>query len=227
MRQIWLFLILGLPLVAAEGRRLHGNARHVLVPLDQLGAVAEAGGKVVAATRGDVAVVSVPDDFAAASIGPTRKLSRLIEDQPGIQHFLVVFHADVSSADAEQIVNYSGVVRLERPDLITGQMLIQASSEQVQKLAAWDEVSYIYPASQELVSGAAVHGCQGPLTRYGLVAQYVETVGQGWDGSGRSAVDLTYSIGRLTEKLPREQVVEAIELALGKWSQHAQLRFST
>jgi hypothetical protein len=53
------------------------------------------------------------------------------------------------------------------------------------------------------------------------VAQYVYSIGNGWDGPGRGTVSLTYSYGKETKQLPREVVIAAIERALAQWKTHA------
>jgi len=78
---------------------------------------------------------------------------------------LIEFYSDVDPSDARTIANLEGLVVQEHPDLLPNHLLVQGTSEQVLALAEWDEVSYVFPASQQLVKGRAVRGCAGALTR--------------------------------------------------------------
>ncbi len=45
------------------------------------------------------------------------------------------------------IVNQSGLVIQDNPDLLPHQLLVKGNDAQLQALAGWDEVAYIFPAS--------------------------------------------------------------------------------
>jgi hypothetical protein len=92
-------------------------------------------------------------------------------------------------------------------------------------LAAFDEVSYLLPASADLAAGQPVAGCAGAVTEAGPVGEYV-LVGRGWpkDASGKFA--LQYFIRSLTEKLDASIARAEIERALREWTKYAALTIS-
>jgi hypothetical protein len=94
------------------------------------------------------------------------------------------------------------------------------------RLAEWDEVAYIYPASEDLANGNRVQACAGAITTYGLVSQYVARISEGWDGPGQNVAELGYFFERLTRRLPEPQVQSEIVRALGEWTKYAKLTFN-
>ena len=48
----------------------------------------------------------------------------------------------------------SGAVIHDNPDLLPHHLLIEGTVDQVRQLADWDEVSYIFPASADLIQRA-------------------------------------------------------------------------
>jgi hypothetical protein len=93
-------------------------------------------------------------------------------------------------------------------------------------LAAWDELSYIFPASADLIAGTPMRACAGPLTRQGVVGQSVALVGDGWDGPGLGAADLKYAWVHLTDKLPADTAEGEIVRAFNEWAKYAKLTFT-
>ncbi len=93
--------------------------------------------------------------------------------------YLVVFQLDSDMQKARETVGSQGLEILENPDLLAWQLLVTGSYRNVTGLAANDAVAYIMPASPDLVAGAPVLACAGPLTEAGPVGEYVE-VGRGW-----------------------------------------------
>ena len=113
---------------------------------------------------------------------------------------LVEFYSDVSDGDARTIANDTGALIRDNPDLLPHNLLIEGTVDQVRQLADWDEVSYIFPASMELVHGLPVHGCAGALTTAGPVGQAVPLVGDGWDGPGLGSANLNYAFVHVTQE---------------------------
>ena len=66
---------------------------------------------------------------------------------------LIEFYSDVDSDSARAIANLEGLVIHERPDLLPNHLLVQGTGGQMLALAEWDEVSYVFPASQDLIRG--------------------------------------------------------------------------
>ncbi len=114
---------------------------------------------------------------------------------------------------------------LQHPDLLPSHLLLRGPTEAVQALAEWDEVSYLFPASRELVAGEHVEACPGAITELGPVGQYVATVGNGWDGAGHGSAELGYFFQQLTQKLPADQARGEILRAMSEWAGVASLSF--
>src|ERR1019366_2340261 len=102
---------------------------------------------------------------------------------------------------------------------------IEGTVDQVRQLAAWDEVSYIFPASKDLVHGFPVHGCAGALTTAGPVGQAVPLVGDGWAGPGHGSANLSYAFAYVTEQAPADSVESEIERAYAEWAKYVQVTF--
>ena len=96
-----------------------------------------------------------------------QKISPLAAD--GYGFYLLVLQPDASMDDAQALVESYGFQIVPNPSLLPGQLLIGGDAGRLAGLAAWDEVSYILPASTDLISGAPVMGCAGALTTAGPV----------------------------------------------------------
>jgi hypothetical protein len=162
----------------------------------------------------------------AAERPASPKLSSAVELSEEPTYFLVAFQIGVDGARADRVLLDCGLERLERPDLLESQRLVKARISDLRKLIQWEEVVYIFPASEDLVVGAPVQGCAGPLLDGAPVAQYISTIGHGWDGPGRTGANLTYSISSITPSLPPEQVRALVRRALDQWSRHAAVDFA-
>jgi Matrixin len=139
---------------------------------------------------------------------------------------LAEFYSDVLESEARAIAIATGASVHDNPDLLPHQLLIEGTVDQVRQLADWDEVSYIFPASTDLVQGLPVHGCAGALTAAGPVAQAVPLVGDGWAGSGHGSANLNYAFVYVTEQDPANSVESEIERAYAEWAKYVQVTFT-
>ncbi len=162
---------------------------------------------------------------AAFRLAPEQKLSRLLALRGRGDYFLVEFHPDVSRGDAETIVLREGATLAHNPDLRPDHLLVRGTREQAARIAEWDEVAYVFPASRQLREGAPTIPCAGAITTDGAVGQYILAVGPGWDGPGLGSADLTYTFERLTEQLPPDAAAGEIQRAIGEWSRYVAVRF--
>jgi hypothetical protein len=89
---------------------------------------------------------------------------------------VVEFYPDVDRNDAREIVTDSGLRVLENADMLPNHLLVWGGREQLLRLADWDEVSYIFPASTELTDGMPVHACAGAMTSQGAVEQAIPVI---------------------------------------------------
>lgn len=139
--------------------------------------------------------------------------------------YVVEFHPDVNPAVARAIAIESGFLVQDNPDITVGQLLVEGTDEDVEKLAAWDEVNYIFPASRALVNGEPVYVCAGADTGSGTLGQSIPLIGDGWDGPGLGSATLGYAFVNMTSQLSPEEVTNAIVSAFGQWSNVVQVNF--
>ena len=76
--------------------------------------------------------------------------------------FLVIFYPDVDMNLARAVAQLEGFEILENPELLPAQLLVTGAYNAIWGLAAWDQVSYIMPASTDLLAGTHVMACPGP-----------------------------------------------------------------
>jgi hypothetical protein len=203
----------------------------------QLTALGDRGATVLSYVPDSTLSIAMSDGTDLSGLGllwmgrlvPAEKLSPDLDGMLGAglaPPVLVEFYADVPGDQARAIAIQSGLVIHENPDLLPHHLLIEGTADQVRQLADWDEVSYIFPASADLMSGAPVHGCAGALTAAGPVAQGVPLVGDGWDGPGLGSASLNYSFLNVTTQAPADSVESEIERAYAEWAKYAQVTFT-
>ena len=110
-----------------------------------------------------------------------------------------------------------GDVLADNPDLADRHILLRSAVD-IGAIAALPEVAYIFPAAPELASGMPTAPCEGPLTVFGKVAQFIATNGSGWDGAGQNATSLNYVLSQATSKLDPTQTQAEIVRAMGEWA---------
>ncbi len=138
---------------------------------------------------------------------------------------LVEFFPDVDMGEARRLAEAAGFQVHEHRDLIPTHLLLSGSNGRLAGLAQWDEVSYIFPASRELIRGEHVGHCSGALTSGGTTPMYV-TSGSGWPKDQTSGqVTLSYVFGALTPKLDSSQATQEILRALNSWTAFAPIKF--
>lgn len=224
-------------------RRRASTRSHVLVQFskaprpEQLHELERRGAAVLQYVPEFGLLLSVPDNTPFDGLGlrwagrlrQPDKLSPLLDREPAgpgqVSHFLVEFFPDVDAEDARALIHEHLVETRDHPDLRPNEFLVRASRERVWRLAEWEEVSYVYPASRELVEGVRLKACAGALTIYGPLGQYVARAGEGWDGPGQNAAELRYFFSSLASRLPRVEAQSEITRALGEWAKYAALRF--
>lgn len=159
----------------------------------------------------------------AGALAREHKLSAALSS--GATAFVVEFHPDVEAAEARAVLRENGLEEHYHPALLAHHALVYGPASAAARLADWDEVAYVYPAGAGLVQGAQVYPCPGPMTPYGRIGQYIETVGEGWDGDGKGAAQLGYFLGQLATRVPRTQAQAEILRALAEWGKYAQVSF--
>ncbi len=140
--------------------------------------------------------------------------------------FIVAFHRDVPAGEARSLIADYDLRVQEHLDLLPNELLIQGATQDAKLLAEWDEVAYVYPASEELALGRGVHACAGAVTAYGPVGHMTARIGEGWDGAGRGAAQLGFYLGTLAAGLPRVEVQAELFRAMAEWSRHVRVDFA-
>jgi hypothetical protein len=164
-----------------------------------------------------VAAVAADSKVSVELSGARRKTSQFV---------LVEFYPDVELSEARSMILDQHMDLRENPDLLANQLLASGTSEQIMALGLWEEVAYIFPASDELIQGLPLHACAGALTDQGPVGQFVLHVGEGWDGPGINGADLNYAFVNSTPKLRAEAVKTEVARAFAEWAKHAKLTFT-
>jgi Matrixin len=162
-------------------------------------------------------------------LGPAEKLSPALDEKlPAGQSppVLVEFYSDVPMSEARAMAIQAGATIHDNPDLLPHHLLIEGTVDQVRQLADWDEVSYIFPASADLVRGLPVHRCEGALTSSGRVTQSVPLVGDGWAGPSHGSAALNYAFVYVTEQDPADSVESEIQRAYAEWAKYVQVTFT-
>ncbi len=176
-----------------------------------------------------VASETVPDwgGLDVNSVGSLIPSDKLSPDLPYLRRgaFLVMLYADVPAEAGSELITQHGFVILPRAGLLPGNYVVVGPARNLASLAASDEVSYIMPASPDLLSGAPLMACAGAVTEAGVVAQYVE-VSQGWPQSPAGDVELNYTFESFTPKLDENAIRSEIGRALAEWARYTNLNFS-
>ncbi len=220
-------------------RRTPGKSHYLLqfsMPIgrEQLDRLAERGAVVTSSIPDATVMVAAGDDLSTDGMGIQWSGHLRAADKVSLEldslrtneqaAFIVEFHSDMDMEDARQLILDAGLDVLERVALLKNQLLVSGASDIVKSLADWDEVAYIFPASNDLIAGIDVIGCAGALTLEGLVAQYVK-IGHGWPVEGSNGVQIRYVFADLTNKVPAPTIKAEIERAFQEWTKYAKIQF--
>jgi len=205
---------------------------------DQLPTLEQRGIDVLAYVPDNGLLVSAPDGADLTTLGlhwygrllPQEKLSPRLASSATtswIPSWIIVeFYRDVPGADARAIALSTGLTLRDHPALLPNHLLAFGTPDQFQSLASWDEVEYIFPASDALVAGATVYPCAGAETTAGSVPQSVPTIGDGWDGPGLGSAALFYAFKDSSAQLPADSTQSEIPRAFAEWNKIAQVSFT-
>ncbi len=140
--------------------------------------------------------------------------------------FLIEFGADVGQEEMAALAREYNLEPMGNPYLLDNHLLVSGLLPDVIRMAEWDEVLYIFPASEDLVKGNPVVACAGALTAMGAVGQYVAKVSEGWDGPGRGSAEVGYVFSQLTSKLGVDTQKAEILRAMKEWERVVGVRFN-
>ena len=207
---------------------------HDYVGQTQVNELRERGARDIWRTGSRKLAISVPQSFhfdglgvvAARAIVASDKLSpALAESTEGGSAFLVEFHGDVNRTLAQQILLWCDLKPRGHPDLLPTHMLATGELESARRLAEFDEVAYIRLAWKDMLDGRRVTPCPGPRSDAGLIGQYVDTLGDGWDGPGQHSVQLGYAFESYSSKLSKEDIESETQRAMDEWARHVAVTF--
>ncbi len=227
-------------------QRRHPGRSHFLIqfsspPSDaQIQALKGRGAAIMSYVPDAALVVSARDEmswdnldlrFVGRLEAPDKLSPMLSPDQTpdgnGGNFVVVEFHPDADMGEARALVLERNLQIDERGNMLPTQLLVEGTLNHIRRLAEWDDVAYIFPASPELANGEDVRACAGALTVQGPVAQYV-LEGPGWPQTGTpgSPIALHYFFGNLTTQLPAGTVQSEILRALTEWTKYGNVQFS-
>lgn len=196
----------------------------------QIEALERRGASVVQFLPDSSVVVAAPDALdwerlavrSAGRLDPEDKISPALYSPAGFKprrHYLVEFFPDVDMEEARRLVRTQLFAVHDHASLLSNQLLVEGTAVGIRRLAEWDEVAYVFPASDDLVEGRPVRACAGAITQYGPVGQYAAKYGEPW-GS-----EVGYFFGKLASRLPANLVRSEIERAMAEWANNARLAF--
>src|SRR5579862_5895086 len=229
------------PAAAALAVKQHGPG-HLLVQLtrapraDDLQELERRGARVVgSAPDGGITISAdqpvsldgLPVEWSGPLLAQDKISPMLTKDggSAGPRAVVVEFHPDVHRRRAMQLLRAVNADILENNDLAANHVLITATLPAMTQIAGFDEVAYIFPASNDLIQGNHVMACNGGEMAAGPVGQYI-TVGDGWSGARQGgAVELQYVFAQMSAKLPVAGAQSEIIRALEEWAKYANVQF--
>jgi len=202
---------------------------------DQLQALSVLGIDVLGYVPDNGLLVTAPDGVDLAALGlrwygrllPEEKLSPRLSLASEVPAWLVIeFYDDVPISDARVIALSNNLTLRDHPALLPHHLLAFGTVAQFRSLASWDEVEYIFPASDGLIQGGIAYPCAGAETTAGSVPQSVPTMGDGWDGAGLGSAALFYAFKNNSAQLPADSAQSEIARAFAEWSKVAKISFT-
>ncbi|MCS6954238.1 MAG: matrixin family metalloprotease [Bryobacterales bacterium] len=226
----------------AEPVKRRADRSHVLVELESAitaetrQQLDQVGATIVGYVSERVLVVSVSETTdlgsagvkAAGRLRAEHKLSPALarERGQGPRWVVVQFFADVAEPDARVLMADLGLETQANRYLRDHDLLVRvADDSQLEELASWDEVAYVFPASEALVTGAPVAVCAEARTASGPAAPFAARVSEGWDGPGLGSAVLGYFFESLSPKLDAATAAAELRRALEEWARYAALSF--
>jgi hypothetical protein len=208
-----------------------GRAHYLLafngpISQDQIDILSQAGAMVVAFVPDNSVMIAASDSFVPPSSLNLDFASRLRPEQKrspiSTLTSVVEFHPDVDPSDAVDLLTASGLTVLQHPDLAINHFLVLGSTDGLEQ---WDEVDYIFPASDDLINGVHVYACATVVAGTALSPMYV-TAGHGWTSTGLSGPTLQYTFSDLTTKVSSYLTTQEIVRALNQWPKYANVHFA-
>jgi len=194
----------------------------------------ERGAKVLQYVHQNSLLVSLPEGASLSGAGvswagelePADKISPALDSSTAQQWVLIEFYADISRGEAQALVSDLDIEWRDNPDVSERQILALVGADNVAALSESDEVSYIFPASEDLIAGRRVIACASALTSEGSARQFSAKMGDGWDGPGKGGATVGYFFSLLTDQLDPANQKQEIARAFAEWARYAKLTFT-
>jgi hypothetical protein len=227
----------GVPLLRRNAQTSHFLVQfNIPVRADMFTRLRARGLSVTAYIPQSALMIAAPDDFSLEGL-PVRWIGRL-EDRDKISplilarsrlagtpaFYVVEFHSDVDMNDARAMVREQGLHLVENSNLAAHHLLVTGWFGNISRLAAWDEVAYVFPASHELAAGIWVRACAGAVVDETTVPQWAMSA-QGWPLSDSNGLALGYVFSQLSEKLPPAGTKSEMLRAFSQWSAVTNVNF--
>lgn len=223
-------------------KQVNKSREHVLLVLPSEPTAWEMGelrksGAVLAGYAGPQAVVAAvtPEVIASLSPGievygidPAGKWSPALDQPEGELTVVVEFYRDVPESAMRHIARAEGLEIGPSRRLAPNHLVVSGPEAGLRRLAEWDEVSYLFPASEELRRGGEetfAYRCETTWAELGGYLQAAVGVGDGWDGPGLGAADIRYFVRNGSARLTQAAVQSELARAMNEWSRWVAVNF--
>lgn len=136
---------------------------------------------------------------------------------------VVEFQPDADQTLVRQRIEAAGTAAIRPTRLPRYMAAIPTDRAAIAALAGDDAVAWIYPGTTDLL-GAGALLCEGLVSPQGLVANYA-TVGEGWDGGGAGAVELSYHLQTPSGDVPVALQEAEVTRALVEWAKYVDVHW--
>lgn len=167
---------------------------------------------------------SIKDLHAYGSVPSALKMRDLQRTGTGKQWAIVEGYPGTPQRAIEAVLKRHGLVASPNRQIQGQVCLTHATYEQLQAVAADNQVCWVHIAPASLFTGETVHYCPGAATEYGTVSRFA-TVGPGWDGNGLGCAFINYFFENQTNDIAGTQEWDAVRAAMMHWTNVADVNF--
>jgi hypothetical protein len=143
----------------------------------------------------------------------------------GTNSFVIVFRDGADMERAREALFLRGFDLLDHPDLRPNHVLAAGPQARLDTLDELADVTYVLPASTDLLTRRRVLACGGAIDANGAAAPYV-LGGRGWSADPGGGVALRFAFESLPSRLDAATAGGEIERAFREWERYAKLAFS-
>lgn len=221
-------------LVPASRQHLLIQFEQVVLPQD-VEALALQGVRVHSSISNNTVYATVPASARldaitgirwAGPLQPSDKISPLIHLSLDRRRYaLVDLHPDADAATAKLEIAAAGGILHERDRLPATTLLVRITTEVVDLVSQLEDVAYIYPAPDVVVSDEQFVYCPGAMTEFGPSPKFA-TLDDGWDGPGQGTAAVTYNFTNGTPDIAGTGEEAIVVSGITEWGKVVGLTFS-